>query len=144
MGGAPLCGLVQSPPKEYGPDGGERPDGELAEAMVEHFGSFEGFHGQLSAATTLVQGSATHVASYQTLATTGGMTAGAAAPWPVTATSDHCRVIVETLLLSERGGVLHFRATRRPLRDGEHPDDVARRLSKLTAYTPGGLLHSTS
>jgi Fe-Mn family superoxide dismutase len=39
------------------PDGGGRPDGGLAEAITEHFGSFERFHGQMSAATTLVQGS---------------------------------------------------------------------------------------
>jgi len=39
------------------PDGGGRPDGGLAEAITEHFGSFERFHGQMSAATTPVQGS---------------------------------------------------------------------------------------
>jgi Fe-Mn family superoxide dismutase len=39
------------------PDGGGRPDGGLAEAITEHFGSFEGFHGQLTAATVGVQGS---------------------------------------------------------------------------------------
>jgi len=47
------------------PDGGERPDGELAEAITEHFGSFEAFHGQMSAATTLVQGSGWGVLSYE-------------------------------------------------------------------------------
>jgi Fe-Mn family superoxide dismutase len=46
-------------------DGGERPDGELAEAIDEYFGSFEGFRGQLSAATTLVQGSGWGVLSYE-------------------------------------------------------------------------------
>jgi superoxide dismutase, Fe-Mn family len=50
------------------PDGGERPDGDLAAAIDEHFGSFEGFHGQLSAATTLVQGSGWGVLSYEPLA----------------------------------------------------------------------------
>lgn len=39
------------------PDGGGRPDGALADAITEHFGSFEGFHGQLTAATVGVQGS---------------------------------------------------------------------------------------
>lgn len=47
------------------PDGGGRPEGELAEAIDEYFGSFEGFHGQLSAATTLVQGSGWGVLSYE-------------------------------------------------------------------------------
>lgn len=50
------------------PDGGERPEGELAEAINEYFGSFEGFHGQLSAATTAVQGSGWGVLSYEPLA----------------------------------------------------------------------------
>lgn len=39
------------------PDGGGRPEGELAEALKEHFGSFEAFHAQMSAATVGVQGS---------------------------------------------------------------------------------------
>ncbi|MGC4886575.1 Fe-Mn family superoxide dismutase [Micromonospora sp. DT227] len=39
------------------PDGGDRPDGEVAAAIDEHFGSFDGFAGQLSAATKSVQGS---------------------------------------------------------------------------------------
>lgn len=39
------------------PDGGDRPDGELAAAIDEHLGSFEAFAGQLSAATKGVQGS---------------------------------------------------------------------------------------
>ncbi|NUS73855.1 MAG: superoxide dismutase [Corynebacteriales bacterium] len=49
------------------PDGGGRPEGDLADAITEHFGSFEGFHGQLSAATTLVQGSGWGVLSYEPL-----------------------------------------------------------------------------
>ncbi|BCJ63956.1 superoxide dismutase [Polymorphospora rubra] len=49
------------------PDGGDRPDGELADAITEHFGSFEAFHGQLSAATTAVQGSGWGVLSYEPL-----------------------------------------------------------------------------
>jgi len=47
------------------PDGGDRPDGALGEAINEHFGSFDGFHGQMSAATTLVQGSGWGVLSYE-------------------------------------------------------------------------------
>jgi len=39
------------------PDGGGRPDGELAAAINEHFGSFEAFQRQMSEATTTVQGS---------------------------------------------------------------------------------------
>ena len=47
------------------PDGGGRPEGDLAEAIDGYFGSFEGFHGQLSAATTLVQGSGWGVLSFE-------------------------------------------------------------------------------
>jgi hypothetical protein len=47
------------------PDGGGRPEGELADAITEHFGSFEAFHGQLSAATTGVQGSGWGVLVYE-------------------------------------------------------------------------------
>ncbi len=39
------------------PDAPERPDGDLAAAIDEHFGSFDGLKGQLSAATLGVQGS---------------------------------------------------------------------------------------
>ncbi|GAB2856302.1 superoxide dismutase [Actinocorallia aurea] len=39
------------------PDGGDRPDGELAAALDEHFGSFEAFSRQLTLATQTVQGS---------------------------------------------------------------------------------------
>jgi len=39
------------------PDGGGRPDGELATAIDEHFGSFDAFHAQLTQATVTVQGS---------------------------------------------------------------------------------------
>lgn len=39
------------------PDATERPDGDLAAAIDEHFGSFDSFRGQLSAATLGVQGS---------------------------------------------------------------------------------------
>jgi hypothetical protein len=50
------------------------------------------------------------------------------------------RALVETVLLSARGGELHFRTVARRLDDGEHPDSCARSLAG-----PGvGLLHSTS
>jgi len=39
------------------PDGGDRPEGELAAAIDEHFGSFEAFQKQLTLATQTVQGS---------------------------------------------------------------------------------------
>jgi superoxide dismutase, Fe-Mn family len=39
------------------PDRGGKPEGELAAAIDESFGSFDGFQGQLTAATTGVQGS---------------------------------------------------------------------------------------
>ncbi|MQY05689.1 superoxide dismutase [Actinomadura macrotermitis] len=50
------------------PDGGDRPDGELAAAIDEHFGSFEAFGEQLSAATSLVQGSGWGVLAWEPLA----------------------------------------------------------------------------
>jgi superoxide dismutase len=39
------------------PDGGDRPDGVLADAITENFGSFEAFRKQLTTATTAVGGS---------------------------------------------------------------------------------------
>jgi len=39
------------------PDGGGKPEGELAAAIDEHFGSFDAFKEHLSQATTTVQGS---------------------------------------------------------------------------------------
>ncbi|MBE1532727.1 superoxide dismutase [Actinomadura algeriensis] len=49
------------------PDGGDRPDGELAAAINEHFGTFEGFRGQLTAATSTVQGSGWGVLAWEPL-----------------------------------------------------------------------------
>ncbi|MBL8775817.1 MAG: superoxide dismutase [Acidimicrobiales bacterium] len=46
------------------PDGGDKPEGDLADAIVESFGSFDGFKGQLTAATTTVQGSGWGVLAY--------------------------------------------------------------------------------
>jgi Fe-Mn family superoxide dismutase len=39
------------------PAGQERPEGEIAAAIEEHFGSFEGFQGQFNAAALGIQGS---------------------------------------------------------------------------------------
>ncbi len=39
------------------PDGGDRPDGELATAIDEHFGSFDGFQAHFTAVANGVQGS---------------------------------------------------------------------------------------
>ena len=39
------------------PEGADRPDGELAAAIDEFFGSFEGFQAQFTAAATTIQGS---------------------------------------------------------------------------------------
>jgi Fe-Mn family superoxide dismutase len=49
------------------PDGGDKPDGELAAAIDEYFGSFDGFNKQLTAATTTVQGSGWGVLSWEPL-----------------------------------------------------------------------------
>ncbi|TXK41564.1 superoxide dismutase [Nonomuraea sp. C10] len=49
------------------PDGGDRPDGELGEAITEHFGSFEAFQKQLTTATTMVQGSGWGVLAWEPL-----------------------------------------------------------------------------
>ena len=43
--------------KNLSPDGGDRPTGELAAAIDEHFGSFDAFHKQLSKSAASVQGS---------------------------------------------------------------------------------------
>ena len=49
------------------PDGGDRPDGELAAAIGEHFGSFDAFAAQLSTATKSVQGSGWGVLAWEPL-----------------------------------------------------------------------------
>ncbi|WP_033438940.1 superoxide dismutase [Saccharothrix sp. NRRL B-16314] len=49
------------------PDGGGRPDGELAAAITEHFGSFDAFAKQLTAATAGVQGSGWGVLAWEPL-----------------------------------------------------------------------------
>ncbi len=50
------------------PDGGGRPDGELAAAIDEYFGTFEAFKAQLTTATAGVQGSGWGVLAWEPLA----------------------------------------------------------------------------
>ena len=49
------------------PDGGDRPDGELAAAINEHFGTFEAFQKQLTTAPSTVQGSGWGVLAWEPL-----------------------------------------------------------------------------
>ncbi|MFC6599671.1 superoxide dismutase [Kitasatospora paranensis] len=49
------------------PDGGDRPDGALGDAIEEHFGGFEAFRKQLTAATVGVQGSGWGILSWEPL-----------------------------------------------------------------------------
>ncbi|MGW2149891.1 superoxide dismutase [Nonomuraea bangladeshensis] len=49
------------------PDGGDRPDGELGDAIAEHFGSFDAFKKQLTTATATVQGSGWGVLAWEPL-----------------------------------------------------------------------------
>lgn len=49
------------------PDGGDRPDGALAAALDEHFGSFDAFKSQLTTATQGVQGSGWGVLAWEPL-----------------------------------------------------------------------------
>ncbi len=51
--------------KNLSPDGGDRPDGELADAINEYFGSFDAFRKRLSTATSGVQGSGWGVLGYE-------------------------------------------------------------------------------
>ena len=41
--------------KNLSPDGGERPDGDLADAITEYFGSYEGFNAQMTKASTTIR-----------------------------------------------------------------------------------------
>jgi len=53
--------------KNLSPDGGDKPEGELAAAIDEHFGSFDGFRAQLTQATTTIQGSGWGVLAWEPL-----------------------------------------------------------------------------
>lgn len=49
------------------PDGGDRPEGPLADAILAHFGTFEAFQRQLTTATASVQGSGWGVLAWEPL-----------------------------------------------------------------------------
>ena len=49
------------------PDGGGKPQGDLAAAIDENFGSFDAFKGQLTSATSTVQGSGWGVLAWEPL-----------------------------------------------------------------------------
>ena len=49
------------------PEGGDRPEGEVAAAIDEHFGSFDGFKGQFEAAGTTIQGSGWAVLAWDSI-----------------------------------------------------------------------------
>ncbi len=49
------------------PDGGDKPDGELAAAIDEYFGSFDGFQKQFTANATSIQGSGWSILAWDTL-----------------------------------------------------------------------------
>ncbi len=53
--------------KNLSPDGGDRPNGELAAAIDEHFSSFDAFKKQLTQATSTVQGSGWGALSWEPL-----------------------------------------------------------------------------
>ena len=53
--------------KNLSPDGGDRPNGELAAAIDEHFSSFDAFKKQLMQATSTVQGSGWGALSWEPL-----------------------------------------------------------------------------
>ena len=52
------------------PDGGDKPDGELAAAINESFGSFDGFQAHFTSAATTIQGSGWAVLAWDTLGQT--------------------------------------------------------------------------
>jgi Fe-Mn family superoxide dismutase len=49
------------------PDGGDKPDGELAAAIDEHFGSFDGFRTHFTASATGIQGSGWAILAWDSL-----------------------------------------------------------------------------
>jgi Fe-Mn family superoxide dismutase len=49
------------------PDGGDRPDGELAAAMDEHFGGFGGFRAHFTSTALGIQGSGWSIMAWDTL-----------------------------------------------------------------------------
>jgi Fe-Mn family superoxide dismutase len=57
--------------KNLSPDGGDKPDGELAAAIDESFGSFDAFQAHFTAAATTIQGSGWAILGWDALA--GGL-----------------------------------------------------------------------
>ena len=53
--------------KNLSPDGGDKPDGELAAALDESFGSFDAFQAHFTAAATTIQGSGWAVLGWDTV-----------------------------------------------------------------------------
>lgn len=53
--------------KNLSPEGGDRPEGDLADAITNDFGSFEKFHAHFSAAATTLQGSGWAVLAYDSI-----------------------------------------------------------------------------
>jgi Fe-Mn family superoxide dismutase len=53
--------------KNLSPEGGDRPGGELAAALDEHFGSFEKFQAQLNQTSATIQGSGWGVLAWEPL-----------------------------------------------------------------------------
>ena len=53
--------------KNLSPDGGDKPDGDLAAAVDEHFGSFVAFKDQLTQVTATIQGSGWGVLAWEPL-----------------------------------------------------------------------------
>ena len=51
--------------KNMSPDGGDKPEGELASAIDEFFGSFDNFRAQFTAVATTIQGSGWAVLAYE-------------------------------------------------------------------------------
>ncbi|WP_430869059.1 superoxide dismutase [Demequina aurantiaca] len=49
------------------PDGGDKPVGDLAAAIDEHFGSFEGFRGHFTTTAMTIQGSGWSILAWDTL-----------------------------------------------------------------------------
>lgn len=54
--------------KNLSPHGGDKPVGELAAAIDEHFGSFDKFRGQLNAAASSIQGSGWGILAWEPIA----------------------------------------------------------------------------
>ncbi|MDO5739677.1 MAG: superoxide dismutase [Ornithinimicrobium sp.] len=49
------------------PDGGDKPEGDVASLLDEHFGSFDAFRGQFEAAGTTIQGSGWAVLAWDSI-----------------------------------------------------------------------------